>query len=58
MLSLAPSLRICPALECPVCGQILKESFKVKESLYCPECGYSVGIKSEAARTTTLPYFT
>ncbi len=41
MLSLAPSLRLAPALRCPICGQLLIQSVREDECMYCPECGYT-----------------
>ena len=43
MLSLVPSLRLLPALQCPRCGQLLVQSGREDEHVYCPECEYSVG---------------
>ena len=43
MLSNTPSLRQILALLCPVCGQILTQSVRDKEHLYCPECGFTLG---------------
>jgi len=42
MPSTTPSLRLIPALQCPRCGQLLVQSGREDEQVYCPECGYSV----------------
>lgn len=50
MLSILPSLCLLPTLQCPRCGQLLVQSGREDEQVYCPECGY--GTPAEVPKTS------